>query len=408
MQIAKGNNLPRVKVSNQASIRRMIYYYGPITRSEIAERLHLTLPTITTNINSMIASGIVKELNGLDEAIKSMGRKAYPVDIIADSRYFLGVEMRGTLRSLTVTDYRGEIIYFDKDETPYSEYDVAIESTCAMIRKCFAECSVTIEDIAGIGFCLPGLVDAQNGILLVHPGYNWTNKNICEDVARLTGYNGPISVENNACARAYATQLFRRQLLNNVPSFAYMYVSTGIASPFILNNFSELSAPIGAGEAGHMVMNANGPKCRCGNNGCLEAFSSDHAVIEKCAQAMERGEAPILKKICECTEPAMKDVLEAQKQGDTSVQAIIDEAVFYLGLAIANIDNFVRPHSIFIEGVLFSNDNNRDLLLKTIHHNLYRATLTDINFFFIEADEFSGAKCAAAVAIRNDLGHYIE
>jgi predicted transcriptional regulator len=129
MQIAKGNNLPRVKVSNQASIRRMIYYYGPITRSEIAERLHLTLPTITTNINSMIASGIVKELNGLDEAIKSMGRKAYPVDIIADSRYFLGVEMRGTLRSLTVTDYRGEIIYFDKDETPYSEYDVAIEST---------------------------------------------------------------------------------------------------------------------------------------------------------------------------------------------------------------------------------------------------------------------------------------
>ena len=63
VQFVRGNNLPRVKISNQSSILRMIYHCGPIKRAEIAERLGLTLPTITTNINSMIADGIGEYAN---------------------------------------------------------------------------------------------------------------------------------------------------------------------------------------------------------------------------------------------------------------------------------------------------------------------------------------------------------
>ena len=61
MRFLQGNNLPGVKASNQSAILRMIYYYGAVQRMEIAERLGLTLPTITTNINKMLADGLVKE-----------------------------------------------------------------------------------------------------------------------------------------------------------------------------------------------------------------------------------------------------------------------------------------------------------------------------------------------------------
>ena len=61
MQLEQGGNLPRVKVSNQAAILKTIYHLGPIKRSEIARRLELTLPTITTNVNGMMAQGIVRE-----------------------------------------------------------------------------------------------------------------------------------------------------------------------------------------------------------------------------------------------------------------------------------------------------------------------------------------------------------
>ena len=68
MQFEQGNNLPRVKVTNQSSILQMVYHCGPITRADIAKRLDLTLPTITTNINTMITAGLVRELDSPEPA----------------------------------------------------------------------------------------------------------------------------------------------------------------------------------------------------------------------------------------------------------------------------------------------------------------------------------------------------
>ena len=51
---ARGTNLPRVKKQNEALIKEIIYKYGPISRSKIAEMLSLTPPTITTNVSSLI------------------------------------------------------------------------------------------------------------------------------------------------------------------------------------------------------------------------------------------------------------------------------------------------------------------------------------------------------------------
>ena len=44
----KGSNLTNVKRQNESAIRDVIYRYGPISRSEIAQMLSLTPPTITT------------------------------------------------------------------------------------------------------------------------------------------------------------------------------------------------------------------------------------------------------------------------------------------------------------------------------------------------------------------------
>ena len=88
---SKGNNMMRLKQENQSSIRKIIYLRGPVLRSSIAEDLHLTLPTITTNVNAMLQSGILFE--DRDNVVMTPGRSALPVDIVPDSRYFIGVEI---------------------------------------------------------------------------------------------------------------------------------------------------------------------------------------------------------------------------------------------------------------------------------------------------------------------------
>ncbi len=99
----------------------------------------------------------------------------------------------------------------------------------------------------------------------------------------------------------------------------------------------------------------------------------------------------------------MAHILQAQQSGDADVYLIVERAVYTLGLAIANIDNFTCPHTMLIEGKLFREPANRQQLLDVVHRNICKVTRTDTDFVFVEPDEFSGARGAAAVAIFHDL-----
>lgn len=404
MQFEQGNNLPRVRSTNQSSILRMVYLCAPITRADIAKRLDLTLPTITTNISGMIAAGMVRELDSTQPADRRHGRRSHLLDIVPEARRFIGVEMRGSESAVCLTDYRGQMLGSRAAPSSSRDYEDNLDMTCELVRGLLDECGLTFDQVDGLGFCVPGLVDSEAGMLKVRPSYNWYDKPILRDVRRRLGFHRPISVENNACARAYGASLFRRELLNNVPTFAYLFIHAGIACPLILNSANSFGSIVGAGEVGHMVMEPNGPQCTCGNHGCLEAISSDQAIIGRCMDALARGGAPILRSLCrKGDEPSMAQILEAQQAGDADVYPIVEKAVYTLGLAIANIDNFTCPHTMLIEGKLFRSQGNRRMLLDVVHRNICKVTRTDTDFVFVEPDNLSGARGAAAVAIFHDL-----
>lgn len=404
MQFEQGNNLPRVRSTNQSSILRMVYLCAPITRADIAKRLDLTLPTITTNISGMIAAGMVRELDSTQPADRRHGRRSHLLDIVPEARRFIGVEMRGSESAVCLTDYRGQMLGSRAAPSSSRDYEDNLDMTCELVRGLLDECGLTFDHVDGLGFCVPGLVDSEAGMLKVRPSYNWYDKPILRDVRRRLGFHRPISVENNACARAYGASLFRRELLNNVPTFAYLFIHAGIACPLILNSANSFGSIVGAGEVGHMVMEPNGPQCTCGNHGCLEAISSDQAIIGRCMDALARGGAPILRSLCrKGDKPSMAQILEAQQAGDADVYPIVEKAVYTLGLAIANIDNFTCPHTMLIEGKLFRSQDNRRMLLDVVHRNICKVTRTDTDFVFVEPDNLSGARGAAAVAIFHDL-----
>ena len=408
MQFEQGANPSRVKAGNQAAILKTIYLCGPIKRSEVARRLGLTLPTITTNINSMMARGIVRETGSERSITHFAGRKAHLVDIVPESRHFAGVEIQGMRRTVCLLDYRGKVLYQKEHTGEEREYGKNIALTCGMVDRALSACGLRAEDIAGIGVCLPGLVDTQQGVLEVRPSYSWTHKTIRADMASRMNYPGPIYVENNACARAYGAQLFRREDLGDAQTFAYLFLNQGIACPLVLNTAIDFGSVVGAGEVGHMVMVPNGEPCSCGNRGCLEAYASDTAVLRSCAQAIERGEAPILRRLRGEGPLSMEQVLAAQEAGEEAVAQIVGQAVHILGVAVANINNFACPSLMLIEGRLFSRPENWEHLLEVVRLNLCGVIRRGTRFLFVEPDPFSGAAGAAAMAICKDLETYIE
>ena len=88
--------------------------------------------------------------------------------------------------------------------------------------------------------------------------------------------------------------------------------------------------------------------------------------------------------------------------GEPAVNNVIHRALYYIGLAIANIYNFIRPDVLMVEGHLFTNTNNRKIMLNTVNDNLY-STIKDADFEFVDPDNRSGALGAAATAIENYL-----
>lgn len=408
MQFEPGANPTRVKAANQAAILKTIYHLGPIKRSEIARRLELTLPTITTNVNSMMARGIVRETGDGRRDRRLVGRKAHPVDIVPESRHFIGIELQGARRTACLLDYRGRALYTWEDREDCPDYDRNIQLSCRLIGQALDACGLTLEQISGIGVCAPGLVDHERGILEIRPSYNWRHKDIRGDMAALSGYPGPISVENNACARAYGAQLFQREVLGDAQTFAYLFINQGIACPLVLNTATAFGSLVGAGEVGHMVMAPGGLRCNCGNHGCLEAYASDRAVLDRCGELLAQGRAPRLRELCGVAAPAMEHVLAALEQGDGDVAEVVEQAVYILGVAVANINNFACPDKMLIEGKLFCHQENRERLLTVVRQNLCGVIRSGTEFIFVEPAACSGAMGAAAMAICKDLETYVE
>lgn len=406
MEFGTGRHLPRSKVSSQAAILRAIYHFGPVKRSQIAEYLGLTMPTITTNVNDMMAQGIIRETGLTAPQPGYSGRRARPIDIVPESRHFIGIEMQGSRWAICLLDFRGKALYTRNGEVPRQDYTENIKLVCQMIQRTVGAWGLSLEDITGIGICTPGLVNRKQGILEMRAGLNWTNKDIRGDIAALSGYTGRISVENNACARAYGVQLFQPELLTAGRSFAYLFISDGIACPLVPVTDDPVGSVVGMGELGHMIMNPKGPPCRCGNCGCLEAYSSDWAVITHCKKALEQGKAPILRELCGGLGPSMETIIAAQAEGDRDVSQIIHQAMYVLGLAVVNINNFAGPSLMTIEGKLFRNKINQDMLLDVVQQNLCGVIRSHTELVFVEPNHLSGAKGAAALAIFRDLETY--
>lgn len=408
MDMSIGNNLPRVKVQNQYAIKEIVYKFGPISRIEIAERLGLTLPTITTSVSTMIKNGLLKEVE-LSSDIKTLGRRTMLVDINENSRRFLGIEIRGFARSAVIIDTRGRVLASLRDERHVMDYMDAITSASSLAVQVVRKAGLDFPAIDGIGLTSPGIIDNHKGMLVIHPGYKWTSREMVADFVRLSGYQGETNLENNTIARAFGFSMFEGNVLGGVDSMAYMFISTGIGCPLLNNVKSHFGIVAGDGEVGHMVMNPEGPVCACGNRGCLESYTSESAIISKAMDAVKKGRSSIMAVLAnQGHDLSVEDVLKASEKGDKEAHAIISDAIRYLGLAIANIENFVRPECMIIECKLFDNEQNRESLLATIHANLYRAAFSDLRVYFKKSDEFSGAKGAAATALKRNLELFLE
>ena len=130
-------------------------------------------------------------------------------------------------------------------------------------------------------------------------------------------------------------------------NIVYFTVSTGVGGGAVLNGQAYRGNTSNALEIGHMTVNAHGPRCNCGNIGCLEAIASGTAIGKKGREAVLTKVETSLRNYQEITS---YEVFVEAKKGDEVAKEIVDNAMNYLGIGVANAISIFDPEMVIIGG----------------------------------------------------------
>lgn len=396
-----GTNQEYLKSRNTESVKEVIYKYGPISRSEVAKMLRLTPPTITTNVANLMRQGLVRECDAAEDERTSehtLGRKRVMVEFVPDACYAIGVVRNYFGVQICLVDLRGSTVCEQQYPDSIDDYDAAMDALAADIEDVLQKSGVPRGKVVGIGIGLPGFVDGHMGLLRYGTISKWSNKFVAKDLARRTGF--PCRVENNARCCAIGEELFSKT--PRPETFAYFLIARGLACPLVIRNRLHAGEMAGAGEIGHVVVDRFGPVCpTCGNRGCLEGIASELAIRNRCIEVMQAGIPTLLAQVCkDPADPQIEEILQVQQSKDPVVCSIMENAISYLGITLANIINFVNPPLVIVDGHIMQNKANQELLLDVTRKNLFSLNVEEVNIEFVPLDRFRAAKGAAALAIK--------
>lgn len=396
-----GTNSADIKQKNMEAVKLMLYRQAPISRAEIAAQLGLTPATITNITGELINAGFIEEIDTDTASAHGIGRKPVLLDIKRDCFTVLGLTLGRDSTRFTICDMRGNVLAQGIYEVMNDEYSVMLHQLQGILSLIEKEHHDLWQKLLGIGIAIPGVVNAHTGQVKNHGNErrSWCGQPLGEEISRFTGL--PVRVDNNVKARASAISLFWPDLLEGEQTYALCYVSFGIACPFVLGNSVFKGDEDAAGEIGKMILQPDSQESISFTPaGSLEALSSVTAILKQCSDRMSRGEETILREICPKAEDlSFPQVLEAQRREDRMVCEIMDRAMFYVGIALANIVSIINPHLILLSGAIFTNLHNAEVVENTLMKHAFLADYESLRVVPLDMGEYAGAIGAAACCI---------
>lgn len=334
-----------VKQVNRSLILKAIRQKGPITKIALAEQFNLTFAAVGNIITELSEAGLIEE-TGYGES--SGGRPPILYGMKWDSVYVIALMIGVGEISTSLVDLEGKV----RNETTVEiEPDFLIDRVYQLIDHLLDETTVDQAKIAGIGVSSPGPIDTTVGKVLTPPNLgSIRNIDIREQLE--TRYNLPAILEKDANAFALAEQWFGNVKPNE--DILYIYNDLGLGSGLIIDSRIHRGFGNGAGEIGHMVLDIDGPKCNCGNFGCLETLSSGIAIQRRVMEEIRRGYPTSLidNHLMDDKGPAVGDIIKHAENGDALSKQVLYEAERYLGMGVANAINLFSPDQIVFGGLV--------------------------------------------------------
>lgn len=314
-----GMNLAGVRENNRALLLQLICTAKHITRSELSIRSHLSTMTVTNITTELLHSNIIEE-EAPQDYNKVPGRIPMLLHLSPTSPVIGGIflskdNLCGVLTDMSLNQLVRETIPFE----PVENAESILEKMRALALSLMLQ---TSRQVLAFGVSAVGVIDVENGVLrYVTDLFGIRDLEIRNGLSSYL--NLPVFVYADMQAAGLSELYFG--VGQQEASFLYVGLCNGIGAAVVTNH--ELMDS--CGEIGHMCIDWTGPRCACGNNGCLELYTSTPSILRQMSEE------------CGIQLSSLADAVEFSRENRTAY-SILYSAVQKLCFAINNYLNLIN------------------------------------------------------------------
>jgi glucokinase-like ROK family protein len=389
---------PIVVDAAEAQILRALQKQERISRAEVALITGWSKAKSSQEIRSLASRGLVIEVG---EGASQGGRRPGLLKINPQLGYIVGIDIGATSLETALADATGKILQKCSEAADVRNPAEQVFGRCVQLvnQMCNAH-GVPIDQILGIGIGVPGPVDFARGVLVAPPLMpDWENfpiRGFFNDAFP----SAFAVVDNDVNIMALGEK--RTGDGAGVDHFVYVKIGTGIGAGIISNGKIHRGSNGCAGDIGHICVDKQGPVCRCGNRGCLEAMAAGPVITEKAMQAARNGSSPLLLQLLDANGGVLRpeDVNTACREGDEAALEIIRSSGQMIGDVLAALINFFNPSHIFVGGGIANFGNHLLVAIRraVLQRSLPLAT-THLSINFSRVSPTAGIIGAIALAL---------
>jgi glucokinase len=265
---------------------------------------------------------------------------------------YIGCDLGGTnLRAAIVDTETGTVSNMASIPTLARDgHDAVMARMAELFMMVIADSHLPKESIGGIGIGVPGALDVDNGVVLFLPNLpgTWPNVPLAATMRILTGL--PVHILNDARSITYGEWRFGAG--GRSPRIACFTIGTGVGGGLVIDHKLLLGFGGTAGELGHQTIDFNGPRCGCGNYGCLEVYASGPAIAAMGMKAVAQGLTTLIGELVDydLNRITPEIIGRAALAGDAIARDIYEQAGYYIGVAMSNVMVCVTPNRFIVAG----------------------------------------------------------
>jgi predicted NBD/HSP70 family sugar kinase len=312
-----------------------------VSRADVAAITGLTRATVSSLVDTMIAGDLISEVE--PRQAQHTGRPANGLVVAGHAVAGVGVEINIDYVACFLLDLAGQVRHraiLRQDQRGRDPQEVLI-TAAGMVAKARRAARRLGLTVVGVGIGVPGLVDVGEGRLLVAAQLDWRDIDIRGTLSHLA-HLGTIGVTVDNEANLAALGELQADRAHLPADFVYVSGEIGVGAGIILAGSLFRGARGWGGELGHMTVAPDGPQCRCGSHGCLEAFAGQEAIMNGAGLATQ---VPISSR------STVDHILEAARRDDPATLKALRDAGHALGITIASAVNFLDIGCIVLGGI---------------------------------------------------------